>query len=398
MVSRILFITDEVNYGGAELSFFTLCQAVARRCTVHLALYEGSLQNPSIRQWCESLTHGSVRLHRCPMPIYPGPRRNLHRWLRRGASRQLTQLLDELRPELAVVNLPTVERGQAVLDAAERARTPVLVWGYLHSAHRPTTMGARLRLRDMLVPGLLRRFNHRLLTVSSAASADLSRRYGLTPAGVLYPPVATFNGALSPVERARLRAAASLPNEFLLGTVGRVHMRHKGQDAALRVVARLQDQGHSVHLLVIGDGPDLGALGEMAQQLGIEKRVSCLGWRSDAGQLIRLLDGLVITSRHEGMPLTALEAAAGGVPVVGYGIDGLLELLPAPFRVSYGDERGLAETVGRLIRGELIWPAELMSRRARTWSDPERAADGLLRLIELPGSHSRKPSPREYLS
>lgn len=403
MVSRILLIMDEVNFGGAEMSLFTLCQALARRCTVHLVLYEGSLRNSSIREWCDSLEDASVTLHRCRTPLFLGPRRNLHRWLRRKASRQLAALIDEVHPDAVLVNLPVVERGQAALDAAELARTTVPVWGYLHSAHRPTTTGARLRIRDMLVPRLLRRFNNRLLTISVTASHDLSRRYGVAAAGIMYPPIPTYGERLTSSDRERLRAAAGLSNDFLLGIVGRVHLQHKGQDAALRVVGRLHTAGYPVHLVVIGDGPDVAALRVMAEQLRIASSVSCLGWRQDAGQLIPLLDAVVITSRHEGMPLTALQAAAAQVPVVGYGIDGLVELLPAEFRVRYGDEPALADTIGRMISGDLIWPAERMSQRARTWSDPERAANRLLDFVEsapaIPGSRdamarvSRDDSP-----
>jgi glycosyltransferase involved in cell wall biosynthesis len=395
VVSQILAVVDEVNFGGAELSFFTLCRALARRCRVHLALYEGSLKNPSIQEWCRSLTNASVTLHTCAQPLYPGARRNLHHWLRRGASRELAELMDELQPDLVIVNLPTVERGQTVLDAARIARRPAPVWGYLHSAHLPTTTGARWRLRDALVPRQLRRFGQHLLTVSATAARDMSRRYGVAPAGILYPPVATAAGPLPPGERASRRAAAGLPEGFLIGTVGRVHFGHKGQDAALRVVARLNAAGCPGHLVVIGDGPDVHALGMLAKQLGIEERVSWLGWRGDAGELTAVLDALVITSRHEGMPLTALEAAAAQVPVVAYAIDGLTELLPAEFTVGYGDEIGLADTLGRLIRGDLDWPNELMSQRARAWSDPELAAEKFLGLIELAPAPLNRGDPSQ---
>jgi glycosyltransferase involved in cell wall biosynthesis len=374
---------DQVSFGGAELSLFTLSRALAQRCAVHLALYEGSLHNASIRQWYESLTKASVNVHRCPMPLYPGPRRNLHPWLRRRPARYLAELMDEVRPDVVLANVPTVEHGQTVLDAAELARTPVDVWGYLHSAHHPTTAGARWRLRDMLVPRQLRRFKHRLLTVSESASKDMSRHYGVDPAAILYPPVVVIPDEPElPTMRALWRAAAGLSDRFLLGIVGRVHFRHKGQDAAMRVVAQLHTAGYAVHLVVIGDGPDLTEVGNLAEQLRIPDRVSCLGWRPDANKLISLLDALVITSRHEGMPLTALEAAAARVPIVAYGIDGLNELLPPEFRVPYGDEVQLADTIARLMRGVLPWPANSMSLRARTWSNPEGAAERLLSILD----------------
>jgi glycosyltransferase involved in cell wall biosynthesis len=376
-------IMDEVNFGGAELSFLTLSQALARRCDVHVAVDEQALANSSIRDWCALVTSASGSIHPCPVPIYPGPRRNLHRWLRRAASKYLENLMNEVQPQAAVVNLPTVERGQTAVDAAELARPRVRLWGYIHSAHLPTTTGARWRLRDVLVPRQLRRFKDRLLTVSAAASKDLAHRYGLAPAEVLYPPIITIDKPPSPVERAIARSAMTQADEFLLGIVGRVNFRHKGQDAAVRVVAQLSRNGTPVRLAVIGDGPDLAAVPRLAEQLGVRDRVTCLGWRPDAGRLIPVLDALLITSRHEGMPLIAMEAAAAEVPVIAYDIDGLTEFLPEPFRVPFGDEAGLAEIVARLLLHELSWPGELMRLRAREWSDPARAAESLLRFTGL---------------
>ena len=116
---RILLIMEEVSCGGAELSFFALCQALATRCDVHVALYEGSLDNPTIRALCDSLRSTSTTVHRCTIPLNPGTLANLHRSFRRPAARMLADLIRIVRPDAVVVNLPTVERGQAVADAVE---------------------------------------------------------------------------------------------------------------------------------------------------------------------------------------------------------------------------------------------------------------------------------------
>jgi glycosyltransferase involved in cell wall biosynthesis len=379
---RLLLVMEEVNCGGAELSFFALCRALASRTTVDLALYEGSLANSTIRALCESLRDTSVTVHRCRTRLNPGTFSNLHRNLRRPAARELADLIGTIRPDAVVVNLPTVERGQAVVDAADLVVPRPPVWGFLHLAQRPSTIGAKLgKLRDLMVPQLLRRFDG-LLTVSTTGARAISARYRMRAPEVLYPPIPTVRPFPSTLDRKSRRAKVGLPDTFLLGIVGRVEIHHKGHDAALRVTRQLLEAGLPIHLVVVGDGPDSAVVRGLAERLQVASVASFLGWRQDAGDLIPLLSAVIMPSRYEGMPLVAMQAAAAGVPVVGYDVDGLAELLPPEFRVAAGDETALANTVAALVSGSLHWPTEELARRATAWSDPEKAADRLLMILQ----------------
>jgi glycosyltransferase involved in cell wall biosynthesis len=381
VVLRVLLIMEEVKCGGAELSFFALCRALSQRCEAHLALYQGSLRNPSLRRLCDALVDTSVKVHPFDVPLNPGTFTNLHRRLRRSASSELASLIEAIRPDAILVNLPTVERGQAVVDAADLVTPRPPVWGFLHSANRPSLISAKLgRFRNLMVPGLLRRFD-RLLTVSAAGAQEISVRYRMSPPDILHPPIALPRRSGSERERSARRVAAGLPETFLLGIVGRVHA-DKGQDAAVRITARLLDAGLPLHLVVIGDGPNLAAIQHLARQLRIVDKVSFLGWRQDADELIPLLSAVIMPSKHEGMPLTALQAAGARVPVLGYAVDGLTELLPEGFKVPCGDEAALADVVAALIGGAKVWPREEMGQRAQEWSDPDDAAARLLSMLQ----------------
>ena len=378
---RLLLVTEEVNCGGAELSFFALCRALASRSSVHLALSAASLKNPTILRLSESLQDTSIKLHRCRTPLNPGTFANLHRALRRPAARELAGLIAAVRPDAVVANLPTVERGQAVIDAADLSEPRPSVWGFLHLAQEPSTIGAKLgKLRDLMVPRLLRRFDG-LLTVSTAGARDISARYEMSAPEVLHPPTVTVQPSASPADRRSRRAAEGLPDRFLLGIVGRVQVHHKGHDAALRLTRHLLDGGLPVHLVVVGDGPDSAVVRRLAGELRLSSHVSFMGWREDAANLIPLLSALIMPSRYEGMPLVALQAAAARVPVVGYAVDGLAELLPGEFTVPAGDEAALADAVAGLVGGGLRWPEEELADRARTWADPGNAAERLLMIL-----------------
>jgi glycosyltransferase involved in cell wall biosynthesis len=379
---RLLLVMEETRLGGAELSFLELALALAVHCDVHLMMNEVSAIRFAATPVFKTLQQHPITLHLSPVHLNPGTLSLLHPAFRRAAARQVTRLLDALKPDGVLVNLPTVERGQAVIDAIRRAVTNPPVWGLLHLSHPPTILGAKLGVvRDLGVRALLGRFD-RLLTVSHSGARQVVERYGLGLPDVLYPPTKPLRPVCDAGQRAGQRREAGLPESFLLGVIGRIQLHHKGQDVALRTLTRLLQAGHDLRLVVIGDGPDDQALRQLADQLGIIPKVIFLGWRNDTEKLIPLLDAVVVPSRFEGLPQIALQSATARVPVIGYAVDGLTELLPPEFQVRFGDEAGLAQAVEGLLTGRLHWPHQAMQERASAWGDPGAAAERLLALLE----------------
>jgi glycosyltransferase involved in cell wall biosynthesis len=382
---RLLLVVEEENLGGAELSFLELSRSLGTRAEVDLALSARALQKHGAIY--TGFSGSGVTLHVCINSLYPGTLSNLHRFLRRRAAGELAALIRRIAPDAILVNLPTVERGQTILDAVELVSPRIPVWGFLHLVQRPSTIGVKFgHPRDLMVKSLLRRFD-RLLTVSETGARELSDQYALCRPAVIRPPTAPLQPVFSASERDRRRTEAGLPQGWVVGMVGRVQLRQKGHDAGLRVLARLLHQGLSLHFTVIGDGPDLAAVRTLADRLGVTSRTSFLGWRTDVGQLIPLLDALLLPSRFEGLPQTALQASTAHVPVVGYAVDGLTELLPGDFQVPPQDELGLARALADLLQGTSHWPAEELALRAANWGNPGWCAERLLSLLssDLPG-------------
>jgi glycosyltransferase involved in cell wall biosynthesis len=258
------------------------------------------------------------------------------------------------------------------------------VWGFLHLSQKPSVIGAKLgRVRDLFAAKLIRRFD-RLLTVSKAGAREVVQRYGTDPAEVVQPPTRTLEPLPAGTDRSQLRKASGLPDTFLVGIVGRVQLHHKGHDAALRVIRELLDRGHAVHLVVVGDGPDQQAVRSMAERMGIAAAVTFLGWRDDIDRLMPLLDAVLMPSRYEGLPQVAVQAVTAHVPVIGYAVGGLIELLPGCFTVPYGAEDRLLEAMVSLMQNPDQWPADEVSLRAINWCEPAHAAEKVLALAARP--------------
>jgi glycosyltransferase involved in cell wall biosynthesis len=112
----------------------------------------------------------------------------------------------------------------------------------------------------------------------------------------------------------------------VVGFVGRLE-HVKGCDQLIRAFAVLKEVCRDPQLVIVGEGTERRALEKLAKETGLEKRIQFCGFRSDTARIYRSLDLLVLPSRHEGIPLTLLEAMAMGVPVVATKVGGMPEVV-----------------------------------------------------------------------
>jgi N-acetyl-alpha-D-glucosaminyl L-malate synthase BshA len=89
-------------------------------------------------------------------------------------------------------------------------------------------------------------------------------------------------------------------------------------DVAARMPARL---------LMVGDGPEHPLAESMARDLGLADRVRFLGQQERVERIFQIADLYLIPSEFESFGLSALEAMACGVPVIGARGGGLPELV-----------------------------------------------------------------------
>jgi glycosyltransferase involved in cell wall biosynthesis len=80
-------------------------------------------------------------------------------------------------------------------------------------------------------------------------------------------------------------------------------------------------------LIFVGDGPDRPMAEERARNLGIGDRVVFLGKQEQVAELLGSADLFLLPSESESFGLSALEAMASEVPVVGTRCGGLDELV-----------------------------------------------------------------------
>ncbi|MEV0391019.1 glycosyltransferase [Nonomuraea sp. NPDC050643] len=145
-----------------------------------------------------------------------------------------------------------------------------------------------------------------------------------------------------PQERAAARARHGIAERTPLAVcVGRIS-RQKGQDLLLSAWERVAGRDVHARLAVVGDGPLLRTLRSRAVP-----RVHFAGGVTDVRSWYAAADVVVLPSRWEGLPLTALEALATGRSLVASAVPGLSEVVPGTVGalVAPGDAGALAEAL-----------------------------------------------------
>lgn len=97
-------------------------------------------------------------------------------------------------------------------------------------------------------------------------------------------------------------------------------------DYILRSFAEIVKQGQR-QLFLVGEGPELENMQELACELGIQQSVHFLGRRNDVNALLNMSDVMLHLSDKEAFGLAILEGFATGCPVVGTAIGGIPEIV-----------------------------------------------------------------------
>ena len=164
-------------------------------------------------------------------------------------------------------------------------------------------------------------------------------------------PRATIPNAVGPApppaDRAELEREWGLaPGTPLVLAVGRL-VEQKNHVLAIRALASVP----GAVLAIAGEGPLREELGREAAAVGVSDRVVLAGLRPDARALMGAADAVVLSSRWEGLPLTALEALGSGTPLVATSVRGLRELVVDGREALLvpEDPKSLAEALRRVL-------------------------------------------------
>lgn len=103
----------------------------------------------------------------------------------------------------------------------------------------------------------------------------------------------------------------------------------KGADGVIKILPELSRRFKNIYFAVLGDGPELQNLKQLAIEAGVKDRVLFLG-RVDNEAIInyfRQADLFILNTNYEGLSHTLLEAMAAGTPVITTKVGGNPEVI-----------------------------------------------------------------------
>jgi glycosyltransferase involved in cell wall biosynthesis len=131
--------------------------------------------------------------------------------------------------------------------------------------------------------------------------------------------------------------------------------RVKDQPTLLKAARLLRDRGLDFVLDIVGMDTLGDEIQRLAASLRLDDHVRFHGFlpQTEMRHLVEQADLLMISSRHEGVPIAVLEAAVVGVPTVGTAVGQIVDWAPeGAVAVPVGDFEALAGAVEALARDD----------------------------------------------
>ena len=307
----VLFIVNHLQTGGAEKQVVSVLNHLdPRRYRLHLAYLkrEESLL-PQLRTERLDATLCCDVAHRVD------PR----------AIRRLRELISGRGIDVIVCTNPySMLYGQ--LAVRGRGVRPRVVTVF----HTTLVRGLKERAQMRLYRPLFNRTD--LLVYVCETQRAYWRERGLTPPAdeVIYNGIDTdyYTDRQSADERGLLRRSLGLADEDYLIGLCSVFRPEKAHGDLLEAVSRLRSRGVPAKALLIGDGPERGAIEGAIARLGLAGHVIITGLRQDVRPFIGACDVMTLVSHCvETFSLAALESLSLGKPMVMSETGGAAELV-----------------------------------------------------------------------
>lgn len=299
------------------------------------------------------LTEEACALEGVDVRLVPSLLREIHPLKDLRALLELVHLFRRLRPK--IVHTHSSKAGILGRLAAWLAGVPCI----LHTIHGyGVTPAQPFWLRRTLI--VLER-TVGWVTTHWIAVSQADRRQGIewglfsaSKVSLVRPGIdpAPFEARIDAKERNRLRATLGIgPDHLLVGTISCLKPQKSPEDF-VRVAARVCQRLPMARCVVVGDGALRPQVEGLLGALGLQERVTLLGWRRDVVALLKAFDVFLLTSQWEGLSCVLLEARASRIPIVATRVGGAAEAIVEHAHGTlhqHGDVQGMADRVCQIL-------------------------------------------------
>ncbi len=311
MSDTILKITQIASgdlWAGAEVQLFTLCNALKELKHIELnviLLNHGELEH--------KLISSDIKVH-----IFDESKLSSIR-----IYKLLCQHLVEFRP--GVIHSHRMKENILSSIAAKQTGIPFSI-RTLHGAPEFNISWTKphKKLLNWLNIFTGRYLQQKIVAVSPALANDISNLFAKSHIALIE------NGVdINSLEPYAIKSHNKLLNNPLkFGIAGRL-VNVKRVDVFLAIAKEWVEQhtDKPAEFYIYGDGPLNDELKQLTIRYNLVDVVHFMGHSNQIHQAISSLDALLITSDHEGLPMTLLEAMALGTPVIAHAVGGIPRVL-----------------------------------------------------------------------
>lgn len=299
----VVHIVFRFDYGGLENGLVNLINRMPPSCARHVVI------------GLSEVTEFASRIKRDGVEVYAigkKPGKDPAAYIR------LYRLLRRLRPDVVHTrNIGTLDCQVVAFLAGVRRR--------VHSEHGWDTTDQEGRSEKYrLLRRALAVFVDRYVALSRELETWLVDDVGVAP-----DKITRICNGVDTIRFSPTSERVSDHDEVVIGTVTRLS-DIKDPLNTLRAFARLKESvgaRRNVRLIMVGDGPLLGAVEREVLERNLAEDVCLPGSQIDVAPWLSRMDIFVMGSRREGISNTILEAMAAGLPVVATRTGGNLELV-----------------------------------------------------------------------
>ena len=318
MKHKILYVIDNMQYGGGERAFGQLISLLSKdKYEIDVACKPGGVFEEKIISSGASLR-----------PVDMGSR---------YSPKAILQLFSIMKKRS--IDIVHSQGGRAdffTRVAAKLAGVPIIVStiampveGFDVNPLRKSVYAAFDRFSE--------RFVDKFIVVSKALEHALIEKHRINKEKVVLVPNGIEVEEYRPEERGvehgaggkghGVREEFGLGNKIpLVGAIGRL-VWQKGFEYLIKAIPSVAEKFPEAKILIVGEGELEAKLKAESEKLKVRDKIIFTGFRQDIKEILSAIDILAMPSLLEGMPFVILEAMAMAKPIVATDIESITEIL-----------------------------------------------------------------------
>lgn len=366
---KVLFLIHDLGAGGAEKVLVNLVNNMDKTefdVTV-MSLFGGGINEQYLSHEIKYKT------------VFPRMIRANSKWMKLFSPEQLHRMFikENYDIEISFLEGPSVR----VICGCQNKRTKLLSWIHVEQ-HTESKLAKSFRNYKEAIK-CYNRFDQ-IVCVSEDVKRDFISILNYTKEiKVLINPI----NSIDIQNRSKEEQSIILNDgQFKIIAIGTLK-KSKGYDRLLRIVKRLYEEYHKIHLYILGEGPQKKELISFISQNEMDGYVSLLGYQTNPYKYMTKCNLFVCASFAEGLSTATIEALILGLPVCTVEVSGMKQLLGDN---KYGiitdnSEEGLYSGIKSLIENpSLLKKFEIRSKeRGKSFDIKNTVKDVEKMLLEL---------------